>query len=304
MSGWRIFLAGWLTVSLAPGCSRPAPVPREEEEVAAPEKAKKTRDPKGRRAARNPPKKHVTLKPKPPENPVLTATREAGIIRGQVRWEKESEPPAGRPAAGNLTVLVNDKKVRARPSSLMQVNSKREIANVVIWLEKPPGERRGVSPPVTPLVLRQEDGDFRPPVVVARKGATLQLVTADDRANFQATGALTFNVPLARSDRAEQVLSRAGLVSLRSQLLPWASAYLWVFDHRYFARTGPDGKFRLPKLPPGDHRLVFWHEGWRRDSGKGLAPPLRRTVKVTVGKGEGRSVDLTLSEEDADRDRP
>ena len=39
------------------------------------------------------------------------------------------------------------------------------------------------------------------------------------------------------------------------------SAYVAVFDHPYFALTGPDGSFEIPRVPAGaEVTLMAWHE--------------------------------------------
>jgi hypothetical protein len=39
-----------------------------------------------------------------------------------------------------------------------------------------------------------------------------------------------------------------------------AGAYLWVFDHAYFAVTDDDGRFHIRFAPAGNPRLVVWEE--------------------------------------------
>ena len=51
----------------------------------------------------------------------------------------------------------------------------------------------------------------------------------------------------------------------------WMSAYVHIFDHPYFAVTGPDGRFEIDGLPAGSYTLAAWHEKLGR-----------RTVQVTV----------------------
>jgi hypothetical protein len=37
-------------------------------------------------------------------------------------------------------------------------------------------------------------------------------------------------------------------------------AYVWVFDHPYFAVSKEDGSFSLPPLPPGTYTIAAWQE--------------------------------------------
>jgi hypothetical protein len=40
----------------------------------------------------------------------------------------------------------------------------------------------------------------------------------------------------------------------------WMKAYLMVFDHPFFAVTGPDGSFEIKGVPGGSQNLVVWQE--------------------------------------------
>ena len=49
-------------------------------------------------------------------------------------------------------------------------------------------------------------------------------------------------------------------LTLKCDVHPWMLAYVQVFDHPFFAVTGDDGKFRIPRLPAGSYTLIAWHE--------------------------------------------
>jgi hypothetical protein len=286
MSRWHPVLAGTLALALAAGCSRHVPAPPGGG-AEGKSKSPLAINPQSADQAAGSEKKRPA-KPRRPANPAVSATREAGVISGRVRWQWA--PPALAdtiPAAAGQTVLVNGEKVPARPSPRLRVSADdRGIAGAVVWLENPPPDE--AADPGDDPEVRQREGDFHPHVQAARTGARLRLASADDRADFRATGALSFSVPLSRGKQEFRPLNRAGLVEVRSEVYPWASAYLWVFGHRYYATTGGDGRFRLPAVPPGKYQLVLWHEGWRAPD------PLGAKVTVTLGKDEGRSVEWTL----------
>jgi hypothetical protein len=66
-------------------------------------------------------------------------------------------------------------------------------------------------------------------------------------------------------------------------------AYLRVLDHRYHAVTGRDGRFELPRVPPGEYEVMLWHESWEPD-----ARPVRARVRVKLDAGRGAEVRWTL----------
>ena len=61
----------------------------------------------------------------------------------------------------------------------------------------------------------------------------------------------------------------------------WMKAYLMVFDHPFFAITGPDGSFEIKGVPAGEQNLVVWQEkvGY-------VNPEKAKGMPVTVKAGE------------------
>jgi hypothetical protein len=50
---------------------------------------------------------------------------------------------------------------------------------------------------------------------------------------------------------------------------PWMNAWIAVIDNPFFAITGKDGKFTLPKgLPDGQYTITAWHEKYGEQTGK------------------------------------
>jgi hypothetical protein len=66
---------------------------------------------------------------------------------------------------------------------------------------------------------------------------------------------------------------------------PWMHGHIMVFDHPYFAVTGPDGSFEIKGVPAGTHNFVVWQEkvGY-------VTPGLGRGMPVTLSAGEVKDV--------------
>jgi hypothetical protein len=77
-------------------------------------------------------------------------------------------------------------------------------------------------------------------------------------------------------------------VRLADNIHPWMTAWLWVFDHPYFAVTDVDGAFTIRQAPAGTFRLVVWHEG------TGWGPGGRTGIDVTVPRGRDEVVPVEL----------
>ncbi len=63
-----------------------------------------------------------------------------------------------------------------------------------------------------------------------------------------------------RGDTKSCRFDRPGVVKVFCHLHSHRTALLRVFDHPYFARLDARGRFTMPDLPPGRHRVVAWPE--------------------------------------------
>ncbi|MGH7171016.1 MAG: carboxypeptidase-like regulatory domain-containing protein [Gemmataceae bacterium] len=210
---------------------------------------------------------------KPRDNPEIVRNNERGILRGVVRWEgTEPKPPTPRLRIDAAT---------------------HGVAQTVVWLTPSDKKMKPVFPMKT-VKLSAEQSAYRPHIVLARKGDTIELRTIEDRADFQATGAASFSETIQRGNWRTFPLSSLGLIEVRSQLQPQRiPAYVWVLDSVFATLSEKDGQFRLPPMPAGEYELVLWHEGWRSNEAK----PRTARVRLTLGANDGAEVRWTLREQ-------
>ena len=57
----------------------------------------------------------------------------------------------------------------------------------------------------------------------------------------------------------QNILKNPGRIAITCDRHPWTHGWVLVFDHPYFVRTGEGGAFALDSVPPGNYRLVAWH---------------------------------------------
>jgi hypothetical protein len=270
MKPWyRLTAALLLSISL--GCAR-APVASDPQPAVTESPTTKQTTEK----SKSEPKETLERLPPPAqdENPVVIRNKEAGILRGVVRWEG----PEPLHAAPRLRI---DSATRGVAGSVIRLNAL--------------GKSKSTSPPAEPVRLVAERGEYRPHVILAQKGSTLELRSVEERADFQASGASAFSETIRRGDSRAFRLSSPGLIEVRSQLQPErVPAYIWVLDGSPGALTGTDGQFRLPPVPPGEYELTLWHEDWHADE---PAPPRTLRVRIALGEGEGAEVRWTLAEQ-------
>jgi plastocyanin len=138
------------------------------------------------------------------------------------------------------------------------------LANVLVYIEDAPAARDGA--PGEPMRVVQRNCLFSPRVLGVRAGQPIEF-TNEDRMSHNvhcrpAKRNEGFNlgfVPGARDSRTFD--NPETPLSLQCDVHAWERAYVGVFDHPYFAVTGPDGTFAFPqKLRPGSYTIVAWHE--------------------------------------------
>jgi hypothetical protein len=61
-------------------------------------------------------------------------------------------------------------------------------------------------------------------------------------------------------------------------------AWIWEFDHPYYAATDGDGHFQIPDVPPGTYTVVAWHEVMGQ-----------KEASVTVVAGKPVKVDFSFT---------
>ena len=210
-----------------------------------------------------------------------TAVVSDGWIGGTVRIAGAVPPDSAVNAARDRAVcgtVVTPLSVRHSGSALI---------GAVVWLE----DIRTGKP--LPMQRRYSVGTERcalvPRVQAAMVGGTLNVASGDPVVNQLRITREREQLALVRHTGAGQVvpvesaLARPGMIAITSEVHPWTRGYVLVFDHPYFAVTGPRGDYTLENVPPGTYRLVTWHERFGR---------VERLVEVVVG--ERTPVDITV----------
>jgi len=218
-----------------------------------------------------------------PPTPLDMAT--VGAITGEVRFS--GSPPAetvvqmgsardcaalhaGPVGAGD--VLVHDGKVE----------------NALVYVKQGLGDRVFAVPDRS-VVIDQKGCLFVPRVAAAQTGQPIRFENSDALQHNvhgvpeHATG-WNFSLAMKGASRTIDVEDSEPAIEIKCDIHPWMRAYLGVFDHPYFAVTGPDGRFKLESLPPGTYLLEAWHERFgTRTATVTLAPSGTETVVFTFG---------------------
>jgi hypothetical protein len=160
------------------------------------------------------------------------------------------------------------------------------LANVFVDVQ---GKFPQTQVPAEPVTLDQRGCIYRPRVLCARVGQTLQIRNDDALLhNMHSLSALgnTFNIgqPNAGLVYRFRLKDEELMLRLKCDIHSWMTAYVGVVSHPYFAVSGATGAFEIANVPAGTYTLRAWQERYGR---------LTQTVRV--GAGAVASIDFTYT---------
>jgi hypothetical protein len=230
--------------------------------------------------------------------------KQTGGIEGQVIWEgplPTVEKTLVRANAFNPNQYKNPPVVSTPHVPRVDAET-GGIANAVVFLRQVDPRRSRPwhhGPPGVVFrgrdLLIEQDGAVSQ-VGFARRGSAVTIINeTDEYHTLRARGDAFFALPLREPHKThERELPEAGLVDLTCAAgYYWMHAQLFVAEHPYYARTDPQGRFKLEQVPTGDYELICWLPSWHveraeRDPETGTvarlrwAPPREQVQKVRV----------------------
>lgn len=213
-----------------------------------------------------------------------------GELQGRVVWKGElpkieSLEEKMRSHPDWPAIMKAPKEMLLDPTCRIEPNTKG-IANVCVFLKRPADRVMPIHPDDK---VRKDSVIIDAPFCVYQPHMVALYPEWFDGKNREATGQ-TFLIknssPVAqnyrlignpnqnpgfgltyspKSDREIKLHAQMLPVMIVDDIHPWMKAHAWVFDHPYFAITGNDGTFTIPRCPIGiDVQVMAWHEsqGW------------------------------------------
>jgi len=170
------------------------------------------------------------------------------------------------------------------------VDNGGKLANVFVYVKDGLGNRT-FDLPTTSVTIDQSGCKYHPHVLGVMAGQTLKIVNSDPTThNIHPTPADNRewnesqppqSPPLEKTFGREEIL-----LPVKCNQHPWMKMYVNVVKSPFFAVTGPDGKFEIKGLPPGDYTLAFVQEKLGTQE-----------QKVTLGPKDNKTVDATFKAE-------
>jgi len=160
-----------------------------------------------------------------------------------------------------------------------------ELVNVVVYLDSVPGGSELPAPSGTPT-LEQLNEHFVPHVLPVLKGATVEFPNRDPVFHnvFSLSSTRTFDLGRFPKGESKSIrFPKAGLVQVFCHIHSDMSAVIMVLDNPLFAVPNLRGHYVIEGVPPGEYRVVAWHERIK---------PISDRVRVTAG--QTATLDFTI----------
>ena len=189
--------------------------------------------------------------------------------RRLVRHREPSPSPAHAPTLRPLDMAADPacakKHTTPVPNEMLVLGTGNTMGNIIVWVSKGLPAGKTYPAPTTPVIARSErlpvqaarDGDHGRPALqdpqLRRHPPQRSRAPQDQRGLQQADAGDGQGGDRRSSTRPEAVFK------IKCDVHPWMNAYVGVFDHPFYAVTGPDGKFTISGPRRGDlrdHRLA------------------------------------------------
>lgn len=170
------------------------------------------------------------------------------------------------------------------------VSDGNKLSNVFVYVKSGLGDRT-FPVPTEAVTIEQSGCKYHPHVLGVMAGQTVKVVNSDPT---------THNIHPTPKDNREWNESQPPqaaaieknfareeiMLPVKCNQHPWMRMYVNVVKNPFYAVTGPDGKYEIKGLPPGDYTLAFVQEKLGMQE-----------QKVTVAAKDSKTVDASFKAE-------
>jgi hypothetical protein len=128
-------------------------------------------------------------------------------------------------------------------------------------------------------VIDQIGCQYTPHVFIAFKNQPVVVKRTDPFLHNVSIAGIGTNIAMADPTPQAVPFKQARPEKFTCSVHTWMSAWAYVVEHPFVAKTGPDGKFSIQKLPAGKYTIEVWHEPDRK-----LKPAAAQEIEVKDGE--------------------
>jgi plastocyanin len=224
---------------------------------------------------------------------VCAAGGDAPTTAGGASGSLTGSVTLGRKLSGNRMKfsLYADVNRAGRPAEAP--STAEEMQNVVVYLEHVPESAVAPAPTKETVRMEQEGLSFKPHVLPIVKGTTVEFPNRDMLFHnvFSLSKSASFDLGRFPQNSAKSLkFDTPGVVKVFCHIHSDMSGVIVVLDNPFYASPNADGRFQIDGIPPGEYRVVAWHERARMAS---------KPIRIEAGKASVLDFEIPLTE-DAD----
>lgn len=211
--------------------------------------------------------------------PIDPAT--AATVGGTVKFEGAAPKAA-------MIDMSQDPNCKGANKAENIVAADGHLANVFVYVKEGLGNRTFAAP-TEAVTLDQSGCRYHPHVLGVMAGQTIKIANGDPTThNIHPTpqnnrewneSQAPQSAPLEKNFAREEIM-----LPVKCNQHPWMKMYVNVTKSPFYAVSGPDGKYEIKGLPPGDYTLAFVHEKLGE-----------KTQKVTLAAKDSKTVDVSFA---------
>jgi hypothetical protein len=150
------------------------------------------------------------------------------------------------------------------PNPIYDASKDGGLKNVEVFLK---GIQKGKANPGGTITLMNEHCMFQPRVQGASIGQQIKIASDDPilhntHPQVADTSATIYNIalPYKGFSVVKPLPTVPELIRVKCDAHEWMRAWIWEFEHPYYATTDASGHFKIGDVPPGTYTVVAWHE--------------------------------------------
>ncbi len=204
--------------------------------------------------------------------PGLASAQNYGTIKGRLVWGGDSIPPT------NVLIKKDDPNAKDAavcatkeiPSDILVIDPKTKgVQYGFAYVTKPVGTNpdleKALIAKTASVEMDQVGCRFIPHAIAMHKDQALNFKNSDTvghnvRYSTFVNGGSNQMVGANSQMQSKFASAERNPSEVKCDIHPWMSGQFMVFDHPFFAVTGPDGSFEIKGVPAGTQSFIVRHE--------------------------------------------